>query len=1142
MHRPGLLLFLMLVSVPVLLALPPAWWSEPQTQVLDPINPATTTDNYAPANLGQLKHVAKQAKAHLDSHLPDGSGLTIDTLVAGFGGNLTVEQREANYAPINLGQLKSVAKPFYDRLLEFQYDTKANLIDRGFPSSWTSNYPWNPATAVAENYAPANLGQLKAVFSFDLSAPVGQLPEWWQRYFFNGQIGISPNGDSDRDGLSNLIELTAGTSPTNLDSDGDGLPDGFEIFIGSDPAQSDTNDNGVPDGDELGDGGNPGLPGPAPSPPPAAPGVPPVPPDPAPTPPSTPAGVAYEILVETKSISLPKYGFDTFETTAPPKRYLIRMDQDYHTPTSATPLFPYQSVSLISTIDPFTGLPSQTSSSPGYSPDMQCTSPQATSLSPLRRSVTGTSTDQNGFRDNGFFSYLRDENTTDEMVDLAKSHLPDFTNTFEEGTPFAFRNVHENELQFDYQKVKFKFRWRPETTEEQKHPIKHILLFQPENDPATENIDESIENAEILDTPPIEWDGLSAESPPIEIDPDTVKQGVDGTYSLLPVDIVPDWNRDGVIDNRDRSKVTEEKPWRWWLNDDNDEGDLGGDDHPGSGSNGNDSAANGLRDLVDFFPLYFDFKQLVTVLPPESCEYRIVHEGVGLNFIYTDLTVDDVRKHHHEQAVADELKGAQINKIYANGLTKLSASFLNKIKNEEGKGVLLVEAGFAASDKPLVIEVWKDVRKLTEIKFHVRTSSIEKMYRHLNILTVGGQSGGLPTSLSEPENMPDAYCSDKNFVFVHGYNINPTQARGWFAEMFKRLWHSGSRAKFTGVTWHGYESQFYISPPLPYSGYYTPDYQANVLNAFASAQALKDGLLPLSGPVTIAGHSLANMLIGSAMEDWSFSAANYFMIDAAVAKECYNESEEQTYIMSQPWWEDYDDILRATEWHRLPWPGGDWRAKLTWKNRLEGVASAHNFYSTGEEVLQNPPHGNTAVPVSAAGVWAAQEKRKGYGLSGYILTSAYGGWNVNFHPDYVTPINDPKTQVELTALYGPTSEAAFQNKLMTMPFFNTGFDPVTSEVNPDAPSDIQNLFGASGSTYASPEQNRNRLLAEMIPARSTAAGSNPVAGVPGFDMNANKNGWPRDDQRWRHSDLREVGYFFTYKTFDEFVVRGELNQ
>lgn len=125
-------------------------------------------------------------------------------------------------------------------------------------------------------------------------------------------------------------------------------------------------------------------------------------------------------------------------------------------------------------------------------------------------------------------------------------------------------------------------------------------------------------------------------------------------------------------------------------------------------------------------------------------------------------------------------------------------------------------------------------------------------------------------------------------------------------------------------------------------------------------------------------------------------------------------------------------------------------------------------------------------------------------------------------------------------------DEAFKQKLMETPFFNTGFDPVTNDVRPGAPADIANLLGPNGSDYASPSGKRNTLLAEMIPAQSTAAGSNPINSLGGrnYDMNEMKNGWPaqRDDLRWRNSDIREVSFTFTFPVFEEIVFTGDLTK
>ena len=176
--RRLLALLALLTTLPLLVwsATYPAWWTE--RGVITPV-PA---DDYAVLNQGQLKNLATKAVAEFQAWLgpiggignltapytdadgnahPGGTGWRLQSLIAGFTQN-------ANYAAVNQGQLKATAQPFYDRLIEVGILTQ---------------YPWTSSTAGADNYAAANIGQAKNLFSFNfklLDSDHDGMPDWWE--------------------------------------------------------------------------------------------------------------------------------------------------------------------------------------------------------------------------------------------------------------------------------------------------------------------------------------------------------------------------------------------------------------------------------------------------------------------------------------------------------------------------------------------------------------------------------------------------------------------------------------------------------------------------------------------------------------------------------------------------------------------------------------------------------------------------------------------------------------------------------------------------------------------------------------------------------------------------------------------------
>ena len=110
------------------------------------------------------------------------------------------------------------------------------------------------------------------------------------------------------------------------------------------------------------------------------------------------------------------------------------------------------------------------------------------------------------------------------------------------------------------------------------------------------------------------------------------------------------------------------------------------------------------------------------------------------------------------------------------------------------------------------------------------------MYRWLGLRRACRQDDVSGRSTAEPQNLPDDETSGPHFVFVHGYNVSAQSARGWAAEIFKRLWQAGARSKFTAVDWYGDDSQLYV----PIKGKVSPSYYVNVEHAFMTAEAMKN--------------------------------------------------------------------------------------------------------------------------------------------------------------------------------------------------------------------------------------------------------------------------------------------------------------
>jgi len=572
--------------------------------------------------------------------------------------------------------------------------------------------------------------------------------------------------------------------------------------------------------------------------------------------------------------------------------------------------------------------------------------------------------------------------------------------------------------------------------------------------------------------------------------------------TVVDTSMATDYDHDRDVDTNDYVRAKNGEPFRFWINDDDDEDAVTGDDIPGRAhADHEDDRVDSERDLVDFFPVVISIPEQLEGCNLNGLTFKLMHGLGGLNYLETDLTADNVGDYLVDVDKAVALGSRTVRALGIPGGQTLSASFLSRLSSE-GSAVLLVE-GCDDVTSPMWLEVVApNGRVISSNSLALSISGVEAMYSHINLRP----SGGLPDTVGIPTNLPNS-TSGKNVMFVHGFSCNGEEARGWHAEIFKRLYWSGSKARFWGVTWQG---DLGLVDGL--------HYQEDVANSFRVATNLSARVGAIPGPKVLLAHSLGNMVVSSAIQDHGLSVSKYCMLNAAVAMECYwpaafSDSTNGNYMLHEDWL-GYSNRTWCSKWPEL-FSLPDDRERLTWKDRFPAVLSvAYNFYSSGDAVFEIYSNG---TPSPFTGVrfpfhaeryaWQKQEMFKGRGVLG---GTDWAGWG--FSGTY--------TMWEANAA---TEESLITNAVFTQ--------------DPD---------GMFSPTIAA--QLQNEIIAMGVPALSSAAGANAIT-PPGwgrnYDANDHKpNGWGRDHDvyhdRWLHSDLKDMAYLYTYDLFNEVASQGDL--
>jgi hypothetical protein len=431
---------------------------------------------------------------------------------------------------------------------------------------------------------------------------------------------------------------------------------------------------------------------------------------------------------------------------------------------------------------------------------------------------------------------------------------------------------------------------------------------------------------------------------------------------------------------------------------------------------------------------------------------------------------------------------------------------------------------------------------VASVPLKIAVSNVTDMFRHIdltrictdtsgrNLLTPPGDARA--TNIGSPSGLPDDESSDKWVVFLHGYNVDCDKAKGWQAETFKRLYAMGSKARFVGVTWYGDTGL---------------DYHKAVFQAFQTGDALIEslGFLDFSN-TSIMAHSLGNMVASHALQESKLTPHRYLMINAAVAAEAFGYNNgQQAKEMTEDSWRPYNTRLFATEWHNLPFPAGDRRRLITWRERFLSITQgryAINCYSSGDEVAQCPEGMTNAglwedIYRWGEGAWKTQELLKGnFSLPALTVSERQGGWG--FNSDWDTDNIWAWPPIRQTMSPEDTTKYVTDEYLINRPFFRR-FQEVSLHYGAGMLHHTEWALDKKNTWYS--------LLARGIPASTYAAGGIPLLSentadepITNYDLEkrGRSNAWPEQGhgskdtkQRWLHSDFKNVALPYVHPFF-----------
>lgn len=417
-------------------------------------------------------------------------------------------------------------------------------------------------------------------------------------------------------------------------------------------------------------------------------------------------------------------------------------------------------------------------------------------------------------------------------------------------------------------------------------------------------------------------------------------------FMLVPAELMVDANRDGEMSFDDpliheADQTSEERPYRFWLNNDHDEERaVDGDDREQDDYDGPADFTNpGIlceRDLEDWSRLWISFKGLVGLIKSAGTTVEIAwrpRDG-GSAWPTADSLPSIKIMLHDSQAGAEAREGTylfdknaafiQAHGIWGTVIKPVNASapcvvptdFLQFVTEEKPFLHLLFE-GWTSGEGQLLVTIKQQGRKVGELPpVYLKLQDVKSMYERYSVGEVPGAgvdySAPWPTShaasVSGPVLEAPADESIDYILFVHGWNMSPADKDSYGDTSFKRLWWQGYKGRFGCFRWPTFwfadgERGSWLgdgSVRIPGTDIYIPSpkhFDASEHRAWASSLGLLELCNQLNnrgfaGRLRIVAHSMGNVVVGEALRRSRAGQVvhTYIASQAALSAHSYDSS------------------------------------------------------------------------------------------------------------------------------------------------------------------------------------------------------------------------------------------------------------